>query len=770
MVGGSGPGGDLVCFSHLPWDFVFQRPQHLLTRAARGRRVLYWEEPAWTAEGEQRLAVRDEPSGVRVVQPLLPSPAWEDGGVAAQRALLDCFLAEESVADPVVWYYTPRALLFSSHLTGACTVYDCMDELSLFAGADPALPVLEAELLARADMVFTGGASLYEAKRNRHANVHCFPSGVDTAHFTPARDQGRVGPEPADQSAIPRPRLGFFGVIDERMDLDLLARLCNLRPGYQIVLVGPTAKIAPEALPSRPNLHRLGPKSYAELPTYIAGWDVALMPFALNDATRFISPTKTPEYLAAGRPVVSTAVTDVTRAYGPECGVLVASGGAERFAAACDEALELAPEAWQPEADRRLAAMSWDRTWARMEALLDAALRPPRTLGIHRTPHIARRREHDVLVVGAGFAGAVMAERLAADWGKRVLVVDRRSHIGGNAYDARDASGVLIHPYGPHIFHANGQAIIDYLSRFTAWRPYEHRVLAEVRGERLPIPINRKTVNRFFGVNLAENEVDAFLAARAEPVEPIRTSADVVLSRVGRELYEAFFQGYTRKQWGLDPSQLDKSVTARVPTRANDDDRYFQDRFQQMPRNGYTAMFRRMLDHPNIEVALGTDYADIVRGRSFDHVVFTGPIDEYFGHRFGRLPYRSLHFRHETLDQPWAQPVAVVNYPDAAVPYTRVTEFKHLTGQVHPRTSLCYEYPSAEGDPYYPIPRPENARLYAQYEALADATPDVTFVGRLATYRYLNMDQVVGQALATYQRLRAQATIGVAKAGAEAAD
>ena len=759
---GAGLRNDLVCFSHLRWDLVFQRPQHLLTRAARGRRVLYWEEPAWAESGEPHLAVRDE-AGVRIVQPRLPDPAWEDGGIAAQRTLLDRFLAAEGVADPVLWYDTPHALLFSGHLTGACLVYDCMDELSLFVGADTRLPALEADLLRRADLVFTGGASLHEAKRGLHPRVHCFPSGVDTAHFRPARAVApKIVQEPADQAGIAHPRLGYYGVLDERLDLDLLAQLCDLRPGWQIVLVGPVAKITPEDLPRRPNLHWLGPKRYADLPAYVAGWDAALMPFARNEATRFISPTKTPEFLAAGRPVVSTGITDVARTYGPECGVLVAdteSGGVEAFAAAGDRALALTPQDWQDEADRRLAAMGWDGIWARMEALLDTAQRPL------PAPQVARHEDHDVLVVGAGYAGAVMAERLAADWGKRVLVVDRRPHIGGNAHDIRDAAGVLIHPYGPHIFHTNSQAIIDYLSRFTAWRPYEHRVLAETRGQLLPMPINRTTVNRFFGVELAEDEVDAFLVARAESVAEVRTSADVVLSRVGRELYETFFQGYTRKQWGLDPSQLDKSVTSRVPTRTDDDDRYFQDRFQQMPRHGYAPMFQRMLRHPNIEVALETDYADAVRGRRFGHIVFTGPVDEYFGHRFGKLPYRSLQFRHETRDESWAQPVAVINYPSESVPYTRVTEFKYLTGQVHPRTSLCYEYPSAEGDPYYPIPRPENAQLYARYQALADATPDVTFVGRLATYRYYNMDQVVGQALATYQRLRAQVT-----AGAEAAD
>ena len=260
------------------------------------------------------------------------------------------------------------------------------------------------------------------------------------------------------------------------------------------------------------------------------------------------------------------------------------------------------------------------------------------------------------------------------------------------------------------------------------------------------------TINRFFGLTLREEEVDSFLATKAEPAAQVRTSADVVLSRVGRELYEAFFRGYTRKQWGLDPSELDRSVTARVPTRTGDDDRYFTDSFQAMPADGVTAMFRRMLDHPNIRVALGTDWRGLTR-TTWDHMVYTGPVDEFFGHRYGRLPYRSLRFEHETRDTEQAQPVAVINEPSPEVPYTRTTEFKHLTGQAHPRTSLCREYPAAEGEPYYPVPRPENAALYQRYQALADAQANVSFVGRLATYRYYNMDQVVAQALATYGRL-----------------
>lgn len=360
----------------------------------------------------------------------------------------------------------------------------------------------------------------------------------------------------------------------------------------------------------------------------------------------------------------------------------------------------------------------------------------------------------DWLIVGAGFAGSVLAERIASQLNQSVLVIDRRPHIGGNAYDELDEAGVLLHRYGPHIFHTNSKDIFEYLSKFTEWRPYEHRVLAQVRGKLVPIPINRTTLNELYGVSLnSDQEAQEYLNGVAEPVANIRTSEDVVVNAVGRELYELFFQGYTRKQWGLDPSELDKSVTARVPTRTNTDDRYFTDEFQAMPKDGYTKMFEKMLDHPNIEVRLGVEWADIKHSNKYNRIIFTGPIDEYYEFRFGKLPYRSLLFEHKSIHVKEFQSVGTVNYPSPDVPYTRISEYKHLTGQDHSWTTITYEYPSAEGDPYYPIPRPENQELFKRYEELSLNETNVHFVGRLATYRYYNMDQVVGQALAKFRRI-----------------
>lgn len=741
----------LVCFSHLRWNFVFQRPQHLMSRFARDRRVIYWEEPeAALPECEPALGVREcAESGVIVVTPSIPERMNEEEREAALKALLDDFLTNEQ--GPFVrWYYTPMMLPFTRAVPAAATVYDCMDELANFKFAPPQLLSLEKELFDSADVVFTGGYSLYEAKKSRHPNVHPFPSSVDRAHFSKARG-GIV--EPSDQASIATPKLGFYGVVDERMDLELLAAVADARPEWSLVILGPVVKIDPADLPQRPNLHYLGSKKYEELPAYLSGWDVALMPFAINESTRFISPTKTPEYLAGGRPVVSTPITDVIRHYSDLEAVFIADG-AEAFVKGCEAALKLAakPNGWLQQVDEKLAHLSWETTFARMDGLLSEAIAKPKAGP--RLISSAGKKAYDYLVVGAGFAGSVIAERLASQHGAHVLVVDRRPHIAGNAYDRLDEAGILMHQYGPHIFHTNSDEIVDYLSQFTEWRPYEHRVLAEVRGKLVPIPINRTTLNKLFDLDLETDEEAAdYLASRAEPVTVVKTSEDVVISAVGRELYELFFQGYTRKQWGIDPSGLDKSVTARIPTRTNTDDRYFGDKHQIMPRDGYTAMFEKMLDHPKIDLLLGTDYRDVAHQIDAGHIVFTGPVDEFFDFRYGKLPYRSLRFEHQTIDAEQFQQVGTVNYPHPDVPYTRISEYKHLTGQQHPKTSITYEYPSAEGDPYYPIPRAENQALYKKYEALADATPNVTFVGRLATYRYYNMDQVVGQALAAFRKL-----------------
>jgi UDP-galactopyranose mutase len=358
----------------------------------------------------------------------------------------------------------------------------------------------------------------------------------------------------------------------------------------------------------------------------------------------------------------------------------------------------------------------------------------------------------DYLIVGAGYAGSVLAERLARDSKKKVLIVDRRPHIAGNAYDHYNDDGILVHKYGPHIFHTNCREVFQYLSRFTKWREYEHRVMASVDGQLLPIPINLDTVNRLYGMNLTSFELEDFFNSIAEPREQIRTSEDVIVSRVGRALYEKFFCNYTRKQWGLDPSELDATVTSRVPIRTNRDDRYFTDTYQAMPLHGYTRLFENMLDHDNINILLNTDYREIERLVPYREMIYTGPIDEYFEFQYGKLPYRSLEFRHETVEKEVYQPAPVVNYPNDHA-YTRVTEFKYLTGQVHPKTGIVFEYSKAEGDPYYPVPRPENTELYKKYQELANATEGVHFVGRLATYKYYNQDQVVAQALSMYRKL-----------------
>jgi UDP-galactopyranose mutase len=358
----------------------------------------------------------------------------------------------------------------------------------------------------------------------------------------------------------------------------------------------------------------------------------------------------------------------------------------------------------------------------------------------------------DYLIVGAGFAGSVLAERLAGGSDRKVLLCDKRPHIGGNAYDHYNEHGILVHKYGPHIFHTNCREVFEYLSRFTQWRPYEHRVRASVDGMHLPIPINLDTINQLYGLNLTSFQAEQFLASVAEKRPVITNSEDVVVSRVGREIYEKFFRGYTRKQWGMDPSELDASVIARVPVRTNRDDRYFTDTYQVMPLHGYTRMFENMLDHPNIKILLNADYREIQSDLPYREMIYTGPIDEYFDYRFGPLPYRSLEFKHETKETEIYQDAPVVNYPNEHA-FTRITEFKYLTGEKHPITSIVFEFPRSEGDPYYPVPTSVNAEICARYKQLADSTPGVHFVGRLATYKYYNMDQITAQALSTYAKI-----------------
>ncbi|MBD0267630.1 MAG: glycosyltransferase family 1 protein [Cyanobacteria bacterium Co-bin8] len=365
-------GPDLVCLSHLRWDFVYQRPQHLLGRCAQARRTFFFEEPIIEFTDSWWIDVSQRECGVWVVVPHIPEFVNEELAAAMQRSLINELFDCCGIANPILWYYTPMALAFSDHLQPCATVYDCMDELSAFQGAPPALRALEKALLNRANVVFTGGQSLYEAKQHQHDNIHAFPSSIEVAHFAQARMQLD---DPADQAAIPHPRLGFYGVIDERMDLELIDGIAQARPDWHLVIVGPTAKIDPEQLPRHANIHYLGGKTYQELPHYLAGWDVAILPFACNESTRFISPTKTPEYLAAGKPVVSTSIRDVVRPYGQQNLVHIADT-VEEFVAAAEQALDQARQdsSWLQQVDTFLANTSWDKTWAQMNGLIEAAI------------------------------------------------------------------------------------------------------------------------------------------------------------------------------------------------------------------------------------------------------------------------------------------------------------------------------------------------------------------------------------------------------------
>lgn len=359
---------------------------------------------------------------------------------------------------------------------------------------------------------------------------------------------------------------------------------------------------------------------------------------------------------------------------------------------------------------------------------------------------------YDYLIVGAGFAGAVMAERIASQLNKKVLVVEKRNHIAGNAYDEYDEHGILVHRYGPHIFHTNSSEVFDYLSQFTEWRFYEHKVLAKYQGELFPIPINRITINKFFGLKLkTDEEVKLFLKGKAEYRHPILNSEDIIVNQVGTELYEAFFKHYTKKQWNLYPNELAPSVCGRIPVRVNDDNRYFTDKYQFMPKDGYTNMFEKMLNHKNIEIILNADYKKIINNVKFGKMIYTGPIDYYFDYIHGKLPYRSIRFEWENIETEYFQSTSQVNYVDSSVEYTRVVEHKYLSGSINPSTTISKEYPQRNGEPYYPIPSEENRKLYNKYKAELSKEINTIFCGRLAEYQYYNMDQVVGNVLKIFQ-------------------
>lgn len=372
---------DLICLSHLRWNFVFQRPQHLMSRYAIARRVYFVEEPLFNDAATSATVTIEAHGHLVVVVPHLPARFTSQQVIAAQRSLLTQLIAAERIERYVLWYYTPTALRFSDHLTPEAVVYDCMDELSAFKNADPELPALERSLFRRAHLVLTGGQSLYEAKKHSHHNIHAMPSSVDVEHFASAR---KMKDEPADQRDIPHPRLGFFGVLDERLDTHLLAGIADARPDWHLVMLGPVVKIDPADLPQRPNIHYLGSKSYTDLPRYIAGWDLALILFARNDATRFISPTKTPEYLAAGKPVVSTSIRDVVNPYG-ELGLVRIADAVPDFVRACEGALAEDPAPRRARADAYLRNTSWDRTWSKTAMLLKA-VEPARDERETRTP------------------------------------------------------------------------------------------------------------------------------------------------------------------------------------------------------------------------------------------------------------------------------------------------------------------------------------------------------------------------------------------------
>ena len=362
---------------------------------------------------------------------------------------------------------------------------------------------------------------------------------------------------------------------------------------------------------------------------------------------------------------------------------------------------------------------------------------------------------YDYLIVGAGFAGAVMAERLASQLNKKIIIVEKRNHIGGNAYDEYDENGILVHRYGPHIFHTNSKQVFDYLSQFTEWRFYEHKVLAQLKDKLYPIPINRITLNKLYNLNLqTEKDVKNYYDSVIEKRNPIKNSEDIIVNQVGNDLFEKFFLHYTKKQWNREPKELSPTVCGRIPVRTNDDCRYFTDKYQFMPKDGYTKMFEKILKNKNIEIVLNTDYKSILNDIKFDKLIYTGPIDNFFDYELGKLPYRSLSFEYKTFDLEFYQTAAQVNYVDNQSPFSRVVEHKYLSNQTSEKTVVSFEYSMTDGEPYYPVPTNENRNLYEKYLQTAKKLESIIFLGRLAEYQYYNMDQVIASALFTIERTK----------------
>jgi UDP-galactopyranose mutase len=361
--------------------------------------------------------------------------------------------------------------------------------------------------------------------------------------------------------------------------------------------------------------------------------------------------------------------------------------------------------------------------------------------------------EYKYVIVGAGLAGLTMAERIANELNEKVLVIEKRNHIGGNVYDSYNEDGILIHNYGPHIFHTNDQGVYEYLSRFTKWNDFWHRVLTYVDGNLIPMPITVETINKLYNLNLDCSQVEEFLKKQAVPIDDIKTSKDVALSKVGKDIYEKIFESYTRKQWGIDPSELDTSVISRIPIRLNRDTRYFADKYQGMPKRGYTKMCENMITNKNIKILLNTDYKEVIQDIKYDTLIYTGATDEFYNYKYGKLAYRSVNFVFETFDQEEYQEAPVVNYPND-YDFTRITEYKKLTWQQHKKTTIGKEFPCAEGEPYYPFPTKEYKDQFALYQEEMKKESKVIFIGRLAEYRYYNMDGVVRRALDIFEALR----------------